>query len=125
MTVKSPYQQYKEVKINSCSKQDLIILAYDGIINFVDRCTAGIETGNNESVHVNSLKAQAVLKELIYSLDMQRGGEISSNLLDLYNYMIYRLVMGNTKKEGQPFTEVKELLLNLRSAWVEIRDRDA
>jgi len=124
MTVKSPYQQYNEVKINSCSRQDLIILAYDGIISFIERCLSCVDDNSYEGVHINSIKAQAILKEMIFALDMKRGREISSNLLDIYNYMIYRLVIGNAKKEKQPFLEVKELLLSLRSAWVEIRNKE-
>ncbi|MCE5330029.1 flagellar export chaperone FliS [bacterium] len=123
MTVKTPYQQYNEVKIKSCSKQDLIILAYDGAIGFIERCLINLEENHYESVHINSLKAQAILKELMLALDMIRGGEIAANLMEIYNYMIYRLVIGNAKKEKQPFLEVKDLLLNLRSAWVEIKGK--
>lgn len=123
MLVKTPYQQYNEVKIKSCSRQDLIILAYDGVISFIERALLNIEENNVQAVHTNSLKAQALLRELILSLDMNRGGEIAANLLDIYNYMIYRLVIGNAKKERQPFLEVKGLLLNLRSAWIEIKGK--
>lgn len=121
MTVKTPYQQYNEIKIKSCNRKDLIILAYDGIIGFIERCLINLEDNKIEGVHGNSLKAQAILRELILALDMGNGGEIAANLFEIYNFMIFRLVMGNTKKEKQPFLEVKEMLLTLRSAWAEIR----
>ncbi len=123
MTVKTPYQQYNEVKIKSCSKLELIILAYDGIISFIERCLMNIDINNFEGVHTNSIKAQALLRELIFALDMEKGGEIAKNLFDIYNFLIFRLVIGNAKKDKQPFLEVKEMLLNLKSAWVEIRDK--
>jgi flagellar protein FliS len=122
MAVKTPYQQYNEIKIKSFSKKDLIILVYDGIIGYIEKCLINIDERNNEGVNINSLKAQALLRELIFSLNMDKGGEIASNLFDIYNFMIYRLIIGNTKKEKQPFLEVKELILNLKSAWVEIKE---
>ena len=34
--------------------------------------------------------------------------------------MVYRLVDANITKKDEPITEVKDLLLTLKSAWVEI-----
>ncbi len=119
----NPYQQYQKVKMDSTSKQDLIIMVYDGAVSFIDRSVQHIQEKDFEKVHFTSLRAQALINELMLSLNMDKGGEIARNLFNLYDYLIYRLVIGNAKKEKEPFLEVKELLLELRAAWVEAKKK--
>ncbi|MBA7586407.1 hypothetical protein ES708_28405 [subsurface metagenome] len=57
------------------------------------------------------------------SLDFERGGEISKNLLSLYVFMNRQLLEANIQKNINPLSEVKALLLELRSAWAEVSER--
>jgi len=62
-------------------------------------------------------KAIAIIGGLRDGLDLQRGGELASNLDSLYQYMVSRLLDANMKNEAAPLDEVAGLLRNVKSGW--------
>lgn len=62
-------------------------------------------------------KAIAIIGGLREGLDLQRGGELASNLDSLYQYMVSRLLDANMKNEAAPLDEVAGLLRNVKSGW--------
>jgi flagellar protein FliS len=53
------------------------------------------------------------------SLD-PRGGEVSNNLRDLYDYMAMRLLQGSVKNDPAILVEVRNLLQDVKGAWEEL-----
>ncbi len=62
-------------------------------------------------------KAIAIIGGLREGLDLQRGGELASNLDSLYQYMVSRLLDANMKNEAASLDEVAGLLRNVKSGW--------
>ena len=58
-------------------------------------------------------KANAIITELLISLDDERGGEISKNLKRLYCYMQTQLSKAHVKQLAEPIVEVAALLTTL------------
>ena len=48
------------------------------------------------------LKTEAIIEELNYSLDMEKGGEIAKNLRSLYDFIMERLLTANVKIQRNP-----------------------
>ena len=67
-------------------------------------------------------KTIAVLSALDGSLNMTEGGEIASNLHDLYGYMIQRLLKANSDNDPSGFDEVAVLMRNIKEGWDGIAD---
>lgn len=61
-------------------------------------------------------RAIAILDGLRNSLD-DAGGELTTNLNDLYDYMQRRLMDANQQNDTQPLDEVTKLLSGLRVSW--------
>ncbi len=61
--------------------------------------------------------AISIIDGLRASLDMQRGGEIASNLDDLYDYMTRQLLAANIHNDTAKIDEVIKLMLEIKSAW--------
>jgi flagellar protein FliS len=80
---------------------------------------------NIEQMNVHVLKSQEIITELMASLDMAAGGEIAKNLLALYTYFNQQLVEGNIEKKPGKFEFVRNMMDQLRSAWVEIANTTA
>ena len=61
-----------------------------------------------------------IIAELRGSLNLAEGGPLAQNLSDLYDYMIRRLTLANSKGDADIVLEVSRLLDEIRSAWVAI-----
>jgi len=62
----------------------------------------------------------SIVGELRGSLDLGAGGELATNLHNLYDYMVRRLLLANVNSDVKLLAEVASLLDNVRSAWAAI-----
>ena len=119
----NPYAKYKEVQIKSATKENLVIMAYDGAIKFLNRAREAFKNKDYEDINNNILRTQAIISEMMVSLNFEEGKEIAINLFRLYEYMNYRLTYVNIKKDPEPLDEIIELLLTLRDGWLVAREK--
>lgn len=78
-----------------------------------------IEPQYIEETNKKIVKSQEIITELMASLDMEAGGEIAKNLLALYTYFNQQLMEGNIEKKPAKLLFVKDMMEQLRTAWVE------
>lgn len=110
---------YKAAHIETATPERLLVMLYDGAIKYLNLGVQTILTQDIEGTHRNLLKAEAIILELMNVLDMDVGGEIASNLYNLYDYMYHQLVQANIQRNPELVREVISLLEPLRSAWSE------
>jgi len=117
----NPYlKQYQQSTIQTASPEQIIIMLYDGAIQFLNKAKKEMDNNNNiEEIHNNILKAQKIISELMTSLDLEIGGQVSVNLYNLYEYLHYRLVQANIKKDGAMIDEVLLHMKDLKHTWEE------
>ncbi len=113
------HQTYANNAVSTQSQGQLIIMLYDGAIKFIDRAMEGIDSRQIQEAHVNIVKTQKIVNELMVTLNLNTG-EVAQQLLSLYQYMYQQLVQANIKKDVQLLSEVKELLIDLRDTWKQI-----
>lgn len=123
MAVNNPYQQYKQTQIATADQGRLVVMLYDGAIKFLSKALDIMEkeklSGSDiEKIHVNIVKTQDIISELMSSLNMEVG-EFSNRLFSIYMYMNNRLIEGNIKKDKAPLLEVRRHLTELREAWAQ------
>lgn len=110
------YEQYKTMQTQTADQGELVVMLYQGGIKFLSRASAALEAGNLEVAHVNLVRGQDVIAELMGSLNLE-SGEISQNLFRLYEYMHHQLVQANLRKNPEPVAEVTQLMRELLPAW--------
>ena len=96
--------QYRKTSIETSSPEKLLLMLYGGAINFLNQAIAGLEARDHERVNKMLVKSQAIIEELMVSLNMDY--EVSQRLWSLYDYFLRRLVEANVKKEREPIEEV-------------------
>ncbi len=115
---------YKATAVSTATPGALILMLFDGALSFIARAEYGFTLDSlarrNEEVHNNLTKAQSILRELQVSLDLDRGGEFSTQLFGLYDFMIDQLLEANVKKEVDRVQTVKNFLRDIRDAWAEM-----
>ncbi|AZR73891.1 flagellar export chaperone FliS [Anoxybacter fermentans] len=116
----NPYQAYQKTQIETASQGKLILMLFDGAIKFCKTALQGLEEKDYEKVNTNITKAQAIINELMITLDRESGGEIAQNLYLLYDYMFRRLITANIKKSSEMINEVLNMLVDFRQTWEEV-----
>jgi len=116
----NPYlKQYQQTQVQTSSPEMLLIMLYDGAIQFLNKARIGIENNDIEEIHNNILGAQRIITEFMSTLDMKIGGDVARNLYNLYDYLHYRLVQANLKKDIAMVDEVLVHLKDLKQTWEE------
>jgi flagellar protein FliS len=114
-----------ETGVLSASPHKLIAMLFDGALVALSTALLHMKTGNIAARGKAISHAISIIDDgLRASLDQKAGGSIAVSLDSLYAYMSNRLVMGNAQKAPEMIEEVQRLLIELKTAWVQI-DPDA
>ena len=114
---------YTRARVVGGSPVELIIMLYDGAIEFLHKASTAVNMQNLQTKLKYIDKTLAIIQELDRSLNFEAGGEISINLHNLYNYMMKELVLANINYDADKLMHIRGLLENLRKAWVEVRNK--
>jgi flagellar protein FliS len=112
---RSPLQQYRQVGVETARPEQVLLMLYDGAIRYCERARLAYEGGDAAAAPVG--RAQAILFELLSTLDHSAAPELCANLERLYAYMIRRLGEAQIHKSAAAAGEVKSLLATLREGW--------
>ena len=111
--------QYKKTAVNTASKDQILLMLYDGAIKFLHKAKIAFEDNNIEQIHINISKAERIITEFQSTLDMENGGRFAQELFSLYEYLNNRLFLANIKKRTDYLDEVLRHLTELRDTWRE------
>lgn len=119
----NPYtNQYQSNQVATASREQILIMLYDGAIRFVRQASFAIEDRNWVKKREVINKAIAIVSEFRATLDHQIGGEIAANLDALYEYMLRELVKANAQNDLKALRVVEDLLSGLRDTWKQAID---
>jgi flagellar protein FliS len=117
----NPYQQYRQAQVATVNQAKLVVMLYDGAVNFLSQALAAGNVGQQEEMRRLLGRAQDIVFELWATLDLETG-EIAGNLYRLYEYINGRLVAAAISRETAPLEEAAGLLSGLREAWLTVSD---
>lgn len=100
---------------------DLTIQLYEGAISRLNKTAIYMEKGDLANKVHYLVRANAIIEELMRSLNMEEGGEVAANLQGLYAFMLTELTMANATNDVGRVRTVEGMLKDLLSAWKEIR----
>lgn len=113
-------QQYQNTGLAHVEQADphtLISLIMQHILGNLAGAKGAIDRKEIENKNKMLGKVVGLIGELQNSLDMEKGGEISINLYNLYAYMITQVNQANMKNSTEPLTEVISLITEIKSGW--------
>lgn len=111
------HDAYLESRVLAANPVELVHMLYQGCVQAVRDARFHLQKGDiaQRSRAIN--KAYGILTELSGALDHGRGGDLSTRLAQLYDYMQSRLLDANMQQSDGPLTEVLGLLATLGEAW--------
>ena len=109
-------EAYRRQQILNAPPEQLTLMLYNGCLRFIDEGTEAVREKRFEDANTLLQKAQRIISEFRMTLNMDY--EISHQLLPLYNYIYDRLVEGNMKSDVEILKGAREIVSELRDAWV-------
>ncbi len=111
------HRRYTEAQVTSVDRGRLLLLLFEGGLTFLGRAREGLVAGDLPRFGEQLSRAQAVIAELLGSLDYERGGEIAKELARLYDFMLYRLTEANIEKSVVALDDVLRILPIIAGAF--------
>lgn len=108
---------YQQNSIKTASKEKLLLMLYEGLERFLKISIMALDEKNIEKANTYLKKSQAVITELMCSLNMEEGGEIAKSLMLMYDYLSRRTVEANIKKDKAIAEEVLRFTRELKEAF--------
>jgi flagellar protein FliS len=132
LAYKNAYSVYNQTKILTASQGQLIIMLYDGALKNLDNAISFMEGNTGDKVPPEIIektgraiiKAQSIISELSSSLDFEKGGDVAKELFALYTWFGQELLDANVNKDANRVKNVREMLANLRTSWLEIIEKE-
>jgi flagellar secretion chaperone FliS len=116
-------QSYQQNAILTAPPGRLVVMLYDGAGRFLRRAAAATREGDIEGSNRSLQRAEAIIDELLATLDFEQGGEIAASLRDLYLFCRRELNEARFGRDADRVETVADLLAELREAWAQIEGR--
>lgn len=111
--------QYQQNQVLTASKEQILIMLYDGAIRFCRQAIAANNAGNMAEKLGRIAKVFAIITEFSSSLNHEIGGDIAADLDGLYQFMMRELNNARKDTTGVHLENVEKLLVDLRLTWGE------
>ena len=120
----SQLASYQQVDVYS-SLQDarpeqVIQVMLDTCLTRLAQAKGHMERGEVAEKAKQISKALGIVEGLQMSLDTEAGGQLATNLTDLYDYAARTLLLANLQNNRALLDEVAGLLLEVKSAWDQV-----
>jgi flagellar protein FliS len=112
-------KQYQQTQVNTSSPEKLLLMLYDGAINFsrlaMEKAARGDKAGRGKYIS----KAQAIVNHLMITMDHKVGGAITKRLEQLYMYILNEYVNANVNNSVTSLGNAIKILGMMRETWTE------
>lgn len=121
MTYGRGAQAYTQTQVSTTTSQkQLIVMAYDGILRFLNRAVESMAHREIEAAEKDLVRARAVVEELAGTLNMDEGGIIARNLWNLYIFFMQKITEANLTKDPAHVEGILPSLKELRDGWAQM-----
>ena len=107
-------KQYQTNNITTASPEKLMIMLLDGAIQFLQKAKVAIDEKKYQERSANIESARKIIRELMRTIDLENGNDVSKSLFRLYSKMATNLIKANVTKNISLIDEVINDLMNIR-----------
>src|SRR3954454_16308611 len=111
---------YQQSSILTATPAQLVVMLYDGARRFLYQSANAMREGDREVAGQRLTRAEAILSELLATLDHDRGGEIAERLQAIYVFCKAELIRARVEQDADRLDFVREQLSELRGSWAQI-----
>lgn len=116
--MKAAYQKYKNTSIQSASKEKILLMLYEGAIRFMKLALVAIDNKDIAGRGMNIGRAYDIVAELNNTLNFEVGGELATNLEQLYMFVTSQLTKANMSGDRKALEDALGIIETLHSGWI-------
>jgi flagellar protein FliS len=113
-------QSYQQNAVLTAPPGRLVVMLYEGAGRFLRRASLAMQNGDVARTNTSLQRAEAIINELLVTLNHEKGGEIAASLRDLYLFCGRYLNEARLEKDTEKIDAVAGLLDELRDAFSQI-----
>jgi flagellar protein FliS len=114
------YQAYRQVDVNTANRGKIVVMLYSGAITFLNKAKSYMQKNDFVNKGKFIIKAQNIIDELNFSLDMDKGKDVAKNLRSIYIFLNRYLSQANLQCKPEMIDRAIHILDRLKSAFEEI-----
>ncbi len=107
-------KQYQTSNITTATPEKLMILLFDGMLQFLQKAKNAIAENNLRERAENIENARKILRELMRTIDLENGNDVSKQLFRLYNRLAMNLIKANVQRNAGLIDDVIQDITNIR-----------
>lgn len=111
---------YKQSSVLTASPGQLVVMLYDGCLRFLHQSTHAMRSGERNLAITKLRRGEAIITELLVTLDTDKGGEIASRLQGIYTFSRQQLRKAELEQDPAIVEQVMEYMTELRDAWAQL-----
>ena len=119
----NPYaspQAYRASSVMTASPGQLVVMLYDGAGRFLRQAEMAAQEGAWSHALDRMTKADAIVDELLVTLDVEAGGQLAERHQGIYVFCKRLLIEARIERDPEKISRAAKLLADLREAWAEI-----
>lgn len=113
---------YQKTQIITSTPEKILIMLYDGAVNFTKIAREKLVKGDKAGKGMYISKAQAIVAELMNTLNHEVAPVIARDLERLYIYMIDEYIAANISNNPIHLDNVIRIMTTMRDTWAEAID---
>ncbi len=117
------YRQVNTGEVDFANPHRIVQLLMQRFLEHVAHARGAMERKEIERKNEHIKKAIMIAAGLQDSLDFEQGGEIAQRLDALYSYFKVRLTEANLHNDTAMLDEVRDLMVEIKSAWDQVPER--
>ncbi|RYL95799.1 flagellar export chaperone FliS [Sporolactobacillus sp. THM7-4] len=114
------YQAYKQNSVLTATPGELTLMLYNGCIRFIKQARVAMSKKDIKGKNIYLQKAQAIIRELMVTLDQKQP--VAKSMLQMYDYIYRRLIEANVKNDSNILDEVEGLVADFRDTWKKVME---
>lgn len=104
-------------RIDGASPHRLIAILFEELLRAIDAAKVAMERQDQGRLADKQARALSILQALEASLDVEKGGEIATNLSAIYREGRRLLTTGTREKRPELIAQARTMLADIASAW--------
>jgi flagellar protein FliS len=111
------YDSYLQSDVLNAEPIELVLFLYREAIKSCISACGCVARGDIRGRSASIAKVSAIVTELALSVDHAKAPAIGRGLVEIYDYLQFRLHEANTRQIEEPLQDVRRLLESLLDAW--------